>query len=258
MKRKLILLVTVLLFIVSCVFNVSASSPRLIDEADLLSSSEFSDLEAKLNEISTRYGMDVVILTTESTDNSTPMEYADDYYDYNGYAKDGLLLLVSMEDSDWWISTAGYAITAFTDAGIEYIGEQFVPYLSDGDYYEGFDTFASLCDSFISKAESGDPYDTHNLPKEPFSFVINLGISLVLGLVAAFIVTTIMKSKLKTVVSKAKADDYLNPGSLEITYSRDFHLYTHLSRTERPQDKGGSSTHTSSSGRTHGGGGGKF
>jgi len=186
------------------------------------------------------------------------MEYADDYYDYHDYAADGVLLLVSMEESDWWISTTGYGIQVFTDAGIEYMGNKIVPFLSEGDYAGAFETFAELCDEFITRAKSGDPYDTHNLPKEPYRLVRNLVIALVVGLVAAFIATGSMKSKLKSVSQKAQADDYVAPGSLQLTRSRDFHLYTHLDRREKPKSSSGSSTHTSSSGTTHGGGGGKF
>jgi len=186
------------------------------------------------------------------------MEYADDFFDYHGYGSDGVLLLISMEEGDWWISTTGYGITAFTDAGIAYIGKHIVPYLSDGEYGKALTTFADLCGQFLSQAGTGDPYDTHNLPKDPFKTVQNVLISLVIGLAAAFFATGSMKNKLKTVVQKAQANDYVTPGSLQITQSRDFHLYTHLDRVEKAQSSGGSSTHTSSSGTTHGGGGGKF
>lgn len=79
------------------------------------------------------------------------------------------------------------------------------------------------------------------------------------GPAAAFFATGSMKKKLKSVAQKTQANDYVTPGSLQITQSRDFHLYTHLERREKAQSSsGGSSTHTSSSGTTHGGGGGKF
>ena len=186
------------------------------------------------------------------------MDFADDYYDYNGYRADGILLLVSMEDSNWWISTAGYGITAVTDAGLDYMSDQFVPYLSDEEFAQAFEKFADLCDEFITQAKTGDPYDSHNLPKEPFSLVTNLLIAFGIGLVVAWIVTGSMKAKLKTVRQQAKADDYIASGSLQLTHSRDLFLYTHLDRREKPKSGSGSSTHTSSSGTTHGGGGGKF
>jgi uncharacterized membrane protein YgcG len=97
------------------------------------------------------------------------MAYADDFYDYNGYGfganNDGCLLLVSMEDRDWWISTTGYGITALTDAGIEYIGDEFVSYLSDAEYAKGFDMFADLVDKFVTQAKEGNPYDVGNMPR---------------------------------------------------------------------------------------------
>ena len=130
MKRKMISLLTILFVLTISVLPVSAASPRLADEAGLLSNAECAAIEKQLDELSTQYGLDVVIVTTDSTGSSTPMEYADDYFDYNDYTPDGVLLLVSMEERDWWISTAGFGIQAFTDAGIAYIGDQIVPYLS--------------------------------------------------------------------------------------------------------------------------------
>lgn len=256
--KKTVSLLAAVLVLMALVLPVSAAGPRLVDEAGLLSGTECAAIEKRLGEISAQYGLDVVIVTTDSTGSSTPMEYADDYFDYNDYAPDGVLLLVSIEEGDWWISTTGYGITAFTDAGIEYIGKKVVPYLSDGEYAKAFTTFTDLCDQFLSQAKTGDPFDTHNLPKEPFKLVRNVIIALVIGLAAAFFVTGSMKKKLKSVVQKAQANDYVTPGSLQITQSRDFHLYTHLDRREKAQSSGGSSTHTSSSGTTHGGGGGKF
>ena len=258
MKRKMILLLAAVFVLVSFVLPVSAASSRLADEAGLLSDAECAAVEKQLDALSAQYGLDVVIVTTQSTGDSTPMEYADDYFDYNNYASDGVLLLISMEESDWWISTTGYGIQAFTDAGIAYIGDKVVPYLSDGEYADAFTAFADLCDQFLAQAKAGDPFDTHNLPKEPFKLVRNVIVALVIGLAAAFLATGSMKKKLKSVVEKAQANDYVTPGSLQITQSRDFHLYTQLNRVEKAQSSGGSSTHTSSSGTTHGGGGGKF
>ena len=98
---------------------------RLADQADLLAPSAESSVLAVLDEISDRQQLDVVVVTTATLDGKTPMAYADDFYDENGYGfgsgRDGVLLLVSMEDRDWWITTSGYGITVFTDAGMDYM-----------------------------------------------------------------------------------------------------------------------------------------
>lgn len=274
MKKKLFLIITALALCLSSVFSAAAVSselpesrllPRLVDEGDLLFSSEESEILAKLDEISERQKCDVVIVTAETLGYKTATEYADDFYDYNGYGaganKDGILLLVCLEERDWAISTCGYGITAFTDAGQEYMVDKFKPYLSDGDYYEAFDKFATLCDDFLTQAKTGKPYDTNNMPKEfPFFGLI---LCIVGSIVVAFFIVTSMKSKLKSVKSKADANTYVRQGSMNLLENRDIFLYTTTNRTKRQTQSSsgsssGSSTHTSSSGRSHGGSSGKF
>ncbi len=244
--------------------------PRLVDMADLLSDSEKSDLSDILDEISERQQVDIVVVTVDSMEGETAMVYADDFYDYNGYGfgneRDGVLLLISMDEREWYISTTGYGITAVTDAGREYISEIFVTDLSTGDYAAAFTSFAKLCDDFITQAKAGNPYDTNNLPKEPFELGRNLLTAFVIAFIIALIVTGIMRGQLKTVHNHSAADNYMKQGSMQLTKKDDLLLYKHVDRRKRVENNssnssnrsGGSRTHTSSSGRTHGGGGGKF
>ena len=138
MKKRLfgILFAILLCLSLSVPAFAQGNMPLLVDNADLLTDSEESELLSKLKKISNDQQMDIVIVTTSDLYGETPRDYADDFYDYNGYAEDGILLLVSMEDSDWYISTSGYGITAITDAGREYMAEQFVDDLGDADYYD--------------------------------------------------------------------------------------------------------------------------
>jgi uncharacterized protein len=80
----------------------------------------------------------------------------------------------------------------------------------------------------------------------------------VIGLVIAAIATAVMKGKLKSVHAQAGASGYVKNGSMNVTHRQDLFLYRDVNRTAKPKDSSGSSTHTSSSGRSHGGGGGKF
>lgn len=267
MKKRVVLMLFAFILSVIPVCTVSAadSVPRLVDEADLLSDSEESALLSSLDEISERQKMDIVVVTVNSLEGKSAMEYADDFYDENGYGfgegRDGILFLISIGERDWNISTRGYGITAVTDAGREYMSEQFKEDLSGGEYAAAFTTFVGLCDDFITQARSGEPYDVGNLPKEPFWFGGYLGISLGIAFVISLIVTGVMRSKLKTVHNQSGADTYVKKGGLKLTKENDLFLYRHIDRREKPKEEensGGSETHTSSSGATHGGGGGKF
>ena len=240
--KKLLFVFTLL-----CAFclTVNATAARVVDGADLLTDAEETALATSLDSISQTYDVDVVVVTTDSTNGKSPRAYADDYYDYNGYGSDGGLLLISMEDRDWWISTTGMCIDAITDSDIDSIGDWMLDDLSNGDYAAAFDTFADECAYYINGAVNGFPFD----------FGTNLTVSLVIGLVIALIVVLIMKGQLKSVRRKDAAGDYVRSGSMQVTQAYDFFLYRNVSRQKKPES---SSTHSGSSGRSHGGGGGKF
>ena len=240
---------------------------RMNDSAGVLT--EDNELEDALEELSLRQSFDVVIATIESlesVDYTSMEEYADDLYDFcqfgYGADRDGVLLLVSVGDRKWHISTCGYGITAFTDAGIQYLGEQMTPDMADGDYAAAFRAFVQWSDAYIDAARTGRPYDVKNLPREPLSLMY-LFLALGIGLVLAWVVVGVMKSRLRSVAFQENAASYVREGSMILTNSRELFLYRDVQRTEHVEEKdsnssGGSSTHTSSGGTTHGGGGGSF
>ncbi len=261
MKKVLSIFCVVIIISALCIgpFYAAEKGAKVVDESGYLTESQQTDVASKLTEVGDKYGMDIVVVLIPTLDGKSKVEYADDYYDYNGYKDDGLLLLLSIEERQWYISTKGYGITAFTDYGIQYIGSEIKEDLQDKDYYSACKNFASLCDDFIKEAKSGNPYDTNHKPRNLSDIFIGIGISFGIGLIIALISIFSVKSKYKPVRLKAEANDYLVNDSLVLRGSYDHFLYTHVSRTKREKSSGGgSSTHTSSSGSTHGGGGGSW
>ena len=255
MKRimsMMTLLIIIFAFAVTATAEESKAS-RLIDEADLLTKAEEAKILERLDEISEKYEYDVVIVTQESIGDENEMDFADDYYDYNGYGfgKDhtGLLLLITFDEYGgiWWISTCGEAISAVTGNNIQSIGDEMSYALDNKDYFGAFDIFIEQCDYYIDGHINGFPFETGK----------NLVIALVIGFVIAFICVSVMKGKLKTVAFQKDAANYVKQGSMNVTVARDFFLYSTISRVAKSKDNG-SGTHTSSSGRRHGGGGGRF
>lgn len=242
---------------------------RLVDNAVLLSSSEAVMLMERLNEISERYACDVAIVTVDSLKGKTATEYADDFFDYNGYGigenDDGILFLISMEDRDWAISTHSFAIAAFTDAGQAHIMDRVLPSLRDNEFFEAFSRFSGLADDFLVQARSGTPYDTGSLPKiemDAEERAILITVSVLLALLLAFIPMAVIKATHRSVRLKSHADTYIREGSFRVTSGNEIFLFRQVTKTKRESKSagggGGSRTHTSSSGRTHGGSRGKF
>lgn len=276
-KRVITLALAVLLCFVSVIPAFAENGfadeyYRVIDKPIILSQPDRVALLEKLDEISIRQKMDVVVMITKSLDGDTIEEYADDAYDVRSYGygenRDGVLLLIDMETKSWYITTCGYGKTAFTDSGIKHIGEQMMPYLSNEDYAGAFNVYAEKCDEFITLARNGTPFDlgedsqgssdSSEEPKKPLSLVW-IPVSIVIGIVVAFFVVKGMKNNLKSVKKKKEANSYVRNGSMVLTENYDTFLYSEVTKTEiQKQNNSGSSTHTSSSGTSHGGGGGSF
>ena len=243
--------------------------PRLVDNANLLNSDEKSELTAKLDEISERQMLDVALVTMPNFSGKEPQAFADDFFDYEGYGfgedDDGILFAIDMENRKWAISTYGYAITAFTDNGLIYLTDEFLPYLSSGEYYTAFSKYAELCDELITMARSGEPYDKAENGTDA-SFWINLiPFSLIIGFIVSLFSAKRHKAKLLNVQNQIAAEDYTRSGSRQLYCSEDTYLNTNVTRRKLEKERngnssssGGSSVHTSSSGRSHGGSSGSF
>lgn len=296
------------LAVLSFAYYDYSDGPRMslvIDDADLLDASDEQELCQKLEEISNTYECEIAVLTVNSTNGMDITAFTDDFYDYNGYGygenDDGLLFAIDMGEREFAISTHGKAIEIFTDYNLDVITNSFTAYLSDADYATAFSAFLNSCsfilsdyqnyinnlgdntytdddnyidyDDYYSDFYGDDRYDFDFEAKEPTiadMFSIKwIGIALIIGIVAAFIYTSYLKSQLKSVGSKPSAKDYVVPGSFNLTQQRDIFMYSNVKKHAKPKNNtssstgrssfgGGSSTHTSSSGRTHGGTRGKF
>lgn len=240
--------VILLLSVMAPAVSATEQTQYIWDKAGLLSTYEESSLSQKACILVSKYGMDIVILTVDSIGAKTPRGYAEDFYDSTGYADDGILLLLSMEERDWYICTTGRAMDIFTKKGIDRMGDEFVPYLSDGDYYTAFFTFLNLIPDYFDAYNSGTPVG------EEFDSGIVI-ISIVIGLLAGLITVFVMRSGMNTAKQRPSATEYVKSGSFDLHQQQDFFLYSRVSKTAKSTNSSGS---RSGGGRSHGGGGGKF
>ena len=262
--------ILVLLLILS-VFTVSAQSPRVVDEAGLLSEDEITDLTARAQNIADTYQMDIVIVTVDSLGGKTVRAFADDYYDEHDYGigsdYSGAVLLLSMEYRDYAISTCGEAIRALTDNALETAENKFLPWFADGNYYMGFLTFLESVEYCYSAYRNGDSTDQYPGDYDDSEYYddsedADLFTCLLMGLAAGAAVggisLLVMRSKMNTATQQSGAASYMKENSFDLFRCQDMFLYSRTSKTRRSSNSSGSSVHRSSSGRSHGGRSGKF
>ena len=259
MKNKLwsIALVLVMLLASALPAHAAAQLNNVTDEAAILTDGEWEELEQQARDISERYDVGIYIVTLDNYRNYTN----GDIYDaadeiYHGYTlgmgeeRNGLMLLLSMEDRDYLLIAYGSdAKYAFNDDGREALAEFFLDDFADDAWYDGFADYLMWSEDYLAAAEGGEPYSGADVQQG-----VDLGsIALILfvPLLIAGVYILILISKMKSVAKAAEASEYV-AGALNLTRNSDY--YTHTTKTRRKIEKKTSSG--GSSGRSSGGGSG--
>lgn len=156
MKKFLAILLCALLLIPALAL-AETDAPRVIDEGGLLSETERQSLTEQIDRVRAEQSFDVVVLIPSTLGMKTATEYADDYYDQNGYGygvnKDGILLLVCLEERDWATSTKGAGLDMFDDSTLYSIEDPMKSRLSAGNYYDAFTGFVSDVERVLKSAD---------------------------------------------------------------------------------------------------------
>lgn len=287
MKRLLLLLMCVLTVLVSPMSAI-AVPPKIVDDAGLLNDIEISNLEKRAQELADRYDMDIVIVTVDSLNGKSSEAFADDYYDSNGYGMgsdySGVLLLLSMEYRDWTISTCGETIYALTDYGVQDLFSQIAGYLSQDQFYLAFCAYLDALEPYLLAYSEGSPIDgdaeqydgpgtyipgtqddiVYYEPVRDFTwYAKKVILGFAVGVVAAGIVLLVMRGQMNTAKAQRGAASYMLSNTYRVGLHSDIFLYSQISKVRKSENTssgsgGGSSVHRSSSGRSHGGGHGKF
>ena len=230
---------------------------RVIDEAEILTDSEEKELDAKIATIEQSHKVRILIGTMKSTDGTPLGKIANNVVDQIPADNGTIVLLLSMKERDWYISTDNKMRARITDGkGVEYLSGEFLPDLKEGKYAAAFTTFAATTDEMLTYYEKeGEPYD----PANAFNLMA-LGIALACALILGGTIYYMLYEYESNVRSAAEADAYLNHDSFRLTQDEDNFLYTTVTRRtkEKKESSSGSNVSTSSSDSSHGGGGGKF
>ncbi len=264
-KKTGYLLLTLLLLLVP--ISAWADGTAVDDQAGLFSQEEEQELTDRIEELTADWNMDFVVVTTEDAEGKTSEEYADDYYDYNGYADDGALYLIDLDNGSVWISTAGKMIRYLTDARIDAVIDAGYDNLKAKNYADGILEMLNETESYL---EDGIPSDQYNYDTETGKISRYRSITVYEAIGAAVIALLCGGGFAAAVLGsyrlKKKTYRYPYESQAKVHFTRRDDQFLHRSITQRriprdpPSGGGGgggsrSSTHTSSSGTSHGGGG---
>ena len=236
----------------------------IMDEAGILTSDQCNQLEQLGKEISEAYPCNVYAVTVNDFSEITSagmFEAAEQYYIQNGLGsgteKNGLMLMLSMNDRDYAIIAYGsYGHMAFTDYGKNMLEDHFLDDFRDNDWFGGFSDLFTDSRDFLEKAAAGTPVDYYPGQREPikrFTFLSVL-IGLLIGALVSLIVGAALKAKMRSVAIAATAENYLSQEGVHLTGASDTYAYSTQTRRKIPEPSssrsggGGGGTHINSSG----------
>ncbi len=277
MKRVFIILTACLLLLPLSAFGQSLGqgSQRVFDNARLMGQSEINQLEGTINLLKSQYGMDYVIVTSNDVKTGGSRAFADDFYDDNGFGtgKDfsGALILIDTNNRELTISTSGLMDRYITDLRLNTLLDTAAPYLTSGEYAQASLIALAQISVYL---KNGIPSDQYNQDEEGVidrnvkPRILTMGeaaIALLAGIASGFGLFLAVRHAYAMKGSAYKYDLNKNT-NVNITGATDIYLRTQVTRVPRASNSSGgggmggsrTSTHRSSSGRSHGGGSRKF
>lgn len=286
-----VLVITLVMFGGLLTANAAYTGSYVKDGAKLLSQSEVQKLNEKMKKAYDDYEIGLYFLTTNDTGAKTAMEYADDYLDdlidNKGFPEDSALFLIDMGARMMWISTTGKMIAAVNDADIDDILDGAIVYAADGKYFNAAGYFVDMAVSnynyYVATGEDNTktpPYiggeyndpifnggnDYYSPGTQLSATTQRLLVASIGSVIVFFLALIIIRSRYKD-NGIIGASPNMHRTNLRLTRKSDMIVgktVTHtVIRTSPPPSKGGthfgsSSTHVSSAGRSHGGGGRSF
>ena len=228
--------------------QTGAQLPYVTDAAGLLSENENMLLEKMAESVSQKYGVGVYIVTVEDyRDFHSEGVYKATYTIYHEYTmgegpnRDGIMLLLSMDDRDWAMFCYGSRCEyAFNSYGQEKLEKVFLDNFGENDWCGGFKDYIKECGAYLEKAASGKPVRA--------SLFIPILIVVGLSLLAAAVIVAVIWQKMENVSKKATANSYVVAG-LQLTEQTDH--FTHKTTSSRKIERnssGGGSSHSESGG----------
>ena len=231
--------------------KVERTLPLIVDQANIIPDDVEAALIARCDTIAKEYKMEVAIVTASDFGGLIAEAYADDFYDFNGYGygenDDGMLVVYkpgAEGEREIWITTHGNGSTFFFQGIREGIITDMKDYLIAEDYDKAFNTY-------LDRAEE---------QLKPGTPVIWLFVLAAVGAVVGLLITGSMTAKNKSVIAQNQAKVYTRQGSMMVTGAQDVFAYSFVDTKPKQTNNSStdSSTHTSSSGRTHNSSGAKF
>ncbi|NEU31747.1 hypothetical protein GN156_13330 [bacterium LRH843] len=237
----------------------AANEKQMIyDFAGLLNQEEMANLEALALKYGAKRETDFVILTTNDTNGKDIVPYMEDFYDERapGYDKphgNTAILTLDMQNRDVYLAGFYKAEEYLDDERLDLIRKKVTPDLSNGNYYDAFQTFIKTSYKYMGIKPGINP--------ELIIFQLWFQLAVSIGIAGIVVGVMAYHSGGKVTI---RGGTYQDPATSGVRNQRDTYIRTAVTRRKKPSNNngrgsgGGGGGGISRGGHSHSGSRGKF
>ncbi len=233
--------------------TVDPSGQRIYDFSDLFSDAEENELEVKRKALEEAKHCDIIVLTLSANEipydaydgNDTTMKYAEQFYMDNGFADDGIIFTIDMNNRVLMTSGHGRYYSDRFESYTEDIYNAVLHDAKNGDYVGAVETFYRMVERYQNPAYAAKP--------TVLSILISIGLSVLIVIIFLSKHSAVQAMKWTPEGADAKRYKVLTH---DVRFRGTRRIVRHIPPPPKSGGDGGSFSSSSGGGGFSGGGGG--
>ena len=258
LRKKFHIIMAILLILLNALpaIIMAKTNQKVYDIAGLLTAEEIQQLEIMSNHYSEKRQVDIVILTTRDTQGKDVVTYMEDFYDEKalGYDKphgNTAILTIDMQHREVYVAGFYKGEKYLDNHRADLVRRKITPSLSEGNYYEAFESFIRLSYEYMGVKPGVNPEN----------ILFKLWFQILTAMIVAGIVVTVMVYHSGGRMT-AGGSTYLDAGNSKVISRRDTYIRTDVTKRKKPSNNnssgGSGGGGVSSGGHSHSGSRGSF
>ncbi len=192
---------------------------KIYDFADLLTDGEEEALYKYVKHFIDKTKIDYVVVTISKNNKGSSKDYTRDFYNYNNFGNDGIILLIDRDYKGIYMTTNGRAIELFPDSRMEPILKNTFLLTKEKKFFEACKSFTTSISEFVKIGVVSDDEEVVKVAQDgtvKVSKSLHLLDVFVFALVGTAVIIGILILSSRTVKKATSANDFLNKDTMKI------------------------------------------
>ena len=192
---------------------------KIYDFADLLTDGEEEALYKYVKHFIDKTKIDYVVVTISKNNKGSSKDYTRDFYNYNNFGNDGIILLIDRDYKGIYMTTNGRAIELFPDSRMEPILKNTFLLTKEKKFFEACKSFTTSISEFVKIGVVSDDEEVVKVAQDgtvKVSKSLHLLDVFVFALVGTAVIIGILILSSRMVKKATSANDFLNKDTMKI------------------------------------------